>query len=84
MMMKTGPDDITGECGGLDWCRCRKFVEGLQKVGNSTILKGVSWVEQVGQSHMAVENIGELWRMFGQKFYVIYSLYMLYYTNYMT
>ena len=32
--------------------------------------KGVSQVEQVGQSHMAAENIGEQQRMLGMKFYV--------------
>ena len=47
----------------LDWCGCGIVAEGLWRAGNSIILKGASWVEQVGRSHVAAENIGELWRM---------------------
>ena len=45
-------------------------MEGLWRPEGVNILKGRVRVEGMERSHVAAENIGEQWRMFGMKFYV--------------
>ena len=48
-------------------------MEELRRLEGVSILKGRVRVEGMEQSHVAVENIREQWRMLGMKFYVTTS-----------
>ena len=50
-------------------------MERLQRLEGVNILKGRVRAEGVERSHVAVENIGEQWRMLGIKFYITHVCY---------